>query len=132
MFLGLTLGCPLWNQRKERAGHPSKSSSRSPTSPPQEYRYVVTLSTDVWYSIDGLAGSISEDYREEWLPGPALGQIHHSKWRYLLPHTLVTCSLMTSFLPPQTTSCGPHELYLTSLACFVLVAAENYIQRILI
>lgn len=27
-----------------------------------------------------LLGALSEDHREEWLPGIAMGQVHHTKW----------------------------------------------------
>lgn len=26
-------------------------------------------------------GALPEDHREEWLPGVAMGSLHHTKWR---------------------------------------------------
>lgn len=39
-------------------------------------------------------GSISENHREEWLPGIAMGTLHHAEWRLPAENTIrhhVTC-----------------------------------------
>ena len=118
-----TLGCQLWRQRRERAGHLSRSSLRSLTSPPQGYRYSPqhpVLCSSSFCAVC-VAGSLPEDYREEWLPGPALGEIHHSEWRYGLTHTHLTSCLTPSPFPSQITSCAPHELTLAPLASRTIV-----------
>ena len=51
-------------------------------------------------------GSLLENHREEWLPGTALGQIHHSEWRYACATALYLLLCYCVVFLVQTTNSG--------------------------
>ena len=68
-----------------------EGEGRPPIKVQFEIPYFTTSGIQVYASSSSLLpvtdvgvapGPLSEDHREEWLPGSTLGQIHHSEWRY--------------------------------------------------
>ena len=87
-WCGHTLDCPASSARKRKASPPSRSSSRSLTSPRRAFRYVerhlsaleTTTHTHA-HTISLCSGALFEDHRKERLPSLALGSLHHpERW----------------------------------------------------